>query len=72
MCTATDLTDSPRKGDKLQVKVARLTPIGAVVRWGVGGEGIIRNHELEWGRTFDRPKPQVSVGDEFSAVVLAG
>ena len=47
-----------------------MTSIGAVVRWGAGCEGIIRSHELDWGRTLDQPKPKVSVGDEFLAVVL--
>ena len=71
MCSAIDVTESPRKGDKLQVKVVRMTPIGAVVRWDTSREGVIRNQELEWGRTMDRRAPSVcQSGTCFPLVVL--
>jgi signal transduction histidine kinase/predicted RNA-binding protein with RPS1 domain len=70
MAQTSDPHTNPQKGDRLQVKVVSMAPIGAIVRWGTDQTGVVRNQELEWGRTLDRPNLTLNVGEEFPAIVL--
>jgi signal transduction histidine kinase/predicted RNA-binding protein with RPS1 domain len=70
MCPLSDSVASVRKGDRVQVKVARIIPAGVIVTWGGGASGIVRNRELDWERALDHSATVLNVNDEFPAIVL--
>jgi signal transduction histidine kinase/predicted RNA-binding protein with RPS1 domain/ActR/RegA family two-component response regulator len=70
MDTTSESIENFREGERVSVRVVRMTASGAIVQLEGGQGGIIRNREMYWARSLGGPDQVVEVGDEFQAIVL--